>query len=83
MRSATFETGLKPVFHLRIFSRFCAKRIFHLSLVSQLEPSGTNWIKTKENFASREKIRKWKTGLRPLYKFKRRTFHAPNINENI
>jgi hypothetical protein len=31
-------------------------RIFHLSLVSQLEPSGTNWIKTKENFASREKI---------------------------
>jgi hypothetical protein len=33
-------------------------RIFHLSLVSQLEPSGTNWIKTKENFASREKIRK-------------------------
>jgi hypothetical protein len=31
-------------------------------MVSQLEPSGTNWIKTKENFASREKIRKWKTG---------------------
>jgi hypothetical protein len=33
-------------------------------LVTQLEPSGTNWIKTKEKFASREKIRKWKTGLR-------------------
>jgi hypothetical protein len=43
---------------------FRAKRIFHLSLVSQLEPSGTNWIKTKEKFASREKIRKWKTGFR-------------------
>jgi hypothetical protein len=34
-----------------------------LSLVSQLEPSGTNWIKTKEKYASREKIRKWKSGL--------------------
>jgi hypothetical protein len=30
-----------------------------LYLVSQLAPSGTNWIKTKE------KIRKWKTGLNP------------------
>ena len=40
---------------------FGAKRIFHLSLVSQLEPSGINWIKTKEKFASREKIHKWKT----------------------
>jgi hypothetical protein len=38
-----------------------------LSLVSQLEPSGTNWIKTKENFASREKIRKWKTGLTLIF----------------
>jgi hypothetical protein len=40
-------------------------------LVSQLEPSGTNWIKTKENFASREssreKIRKWKTGLTLIF----------------
>jgi hypothetical protein len=53
--------SVKPVFHLRIF---WAKRIFLLSLVSQLEPSGTNWIKIKENFASREKIRKWKTGLK-------------------
>jgi hypothetical protein len=26
--------------------------------------TGTNWIKKKEKFASREKIRKWKTGLR-------------------
>jgi ABC-type cobalamin transport system permease subunit len=26
--------------------------------------TGTNWIKTKEKFASRGKIRKWKTGLR-------------------
>jgi hypothetical protein len=45
---------------------FFARSNFHLSLVSQLEPSGTNWIKTKENFASRKKIRKWKTGLRVL-----------------
>ena len=47
---------------------FRAKRIFHLSLVSQLEPSGTNWIKTKEKFASREKIREWKTGFRSVFK---------------
>ena len=46
------------------FPLFWAKRIFHLSLVSQLEPCGINWIKTKEKVASREKIRKWKTGLR-------------------
>jgi hypothetical protein len=52
----------KPVFHLRIFSR---EANFSFVFVSQLEPSGTNWMKTKENFASREKIRKWKTGLRP------------------
>jgi hypothetical protein len=36
-------------------------------LVSQLEPSGTNWIKTKEKFASRVKIRKWKTGFKPVF----------------
>jgi hypothetical protein len=35
-------------------------------LVSQLEPSGTNWIKTKEKFPSRENIRKWKTGLKEI-----------------
>jgi hypothetical protein len=33
-------------------------------MVSQLEPCGTNWIKTKEKFASREKIRKWKSGFK-------------------
>jgi hypothetical protein len=48
---------LKPVFHLRIFSREA-----NFSFVFGLS-TGTNWIKTKENFASREKIRKWKTGL--------------------
>jgi hypothetical protein len=41
-------------------------RIFHLSLVSQLEPSGTNWIKTKENFASREKISQVETRLKEV-----------------
>ena len=51
------------------FEFFRAKRIFHLSLVSQLEPSGNiNWIKTKEKFASREKIREWKTGFRSVFK---------------
>ena len=55
-------------FYLLALSRFStceffrAKRIFYLSLVSQLEPCGTNWIKTKAKFASREKIRKWKSG---------------------
>jgi hypothetical protein len=63
LRLFTDET-VKLVFHLRIFSREAK----HLSLFSQLEPSGTNWIMTKENFASREKIRKWKTGLRLLYR---------------
>jgi hypothetical protein len=48
---------------LRIFSR---EVNFSFVFVSQLEPSGTNWIKTKENFASREKIRKWKTGFKGL-----------------
>jgi hypothetical protein len=47
-----------PVFHLRIFSREA-----NFSFVFGLS-TGTNWIKTKENFASREKIRKWKTGFR-------------------
>jgi hypothetical protein len=47
----------------RRVDKFRAKRIFYLSLVSQLEPCGTNWIKTKEKFASREKIRKWKSGI--------------------
>jgi hypothetical protein len=52
---------LKPVFHLRIFS--CEANfsfVFGLSTGT----SGTNWIKTKENFASREKIHKWKTGFK-------------------
>jgi uncharacterized pyridoxal phosphate-containing UPF0001 family protein len=41
------------------------RRIFRLSLVSQLpEPSGTNWIKTTEKFATLEKICKRKTGLK-------------------
>jgi hypothetical protein len=45
---------------LRIFSREANfSFVFGLSTGT---PSGTNWIKTKENFASREKIRKWKTG---------------------
>jgi hypothetical protein len=44
------------------FSYLRAKRIFYLSLVSQLGPCATNWIKTKVKFASREKIRKWKSG---------------------
>ena len=43
---------------------FRAKRIFYLPLVSQLEPSGTDWIRTKEKFTFREKIRKWKTGFK-------------------
>ena len=56
---ATMEgnaNNLKPVLHLRIFSREA-----NFSFVFGLS-TGTNWIKTKENFASREKIRKWKTG---------------------
>jgi hypothetical protein len=53
------HTSLMPVFHLGIFSREA-----NLSLASLATgPCGTNWIKTKEKFASREKIRKWKTGL--------------------
>jgi hypothetical protein len=52
--------GLKPVFHLRIFSR---EANFSFVFVSQLEPSGTNWIKTKENFASREKFASGKPAL--------------------
>jgi hypothetical protein len=52
---------VKPVCTCEFFR---AKRIFYLSLVSQLEPCGTNWIKTKEKFASSEKIRKWKSGLK-------------------
>jgi hypothetical protein len=49
-----------PVFHLRIFSREA-----NFSFVIGLSTGtiyGTNWIKTKEKFASRENIRKWKTG---------------------
>jgi hypothetical protein len=45
-----------PVFHLRIFSREA-----NFSFVFGLS---SDWIKTKEKFASREKIRKWKTGFR-------------------
>jgi hypothetical protein len=45
---------------LRIFSREA-----NFSFVIGLS-TGTiwNWIMTKENFASREKIRKWKTGFK-------------------
>jgi hypothetical protein len=39
-----------PVFHLRIFSRED-----NFSFVFGLS-TGTNWIKTKEKFASREKF---------------------------
>jgi hypothetical protein len=56
------RTGNPPLCRFSTCEFFRAKRIFHFYLVSQLEPSGSNWIKTKEKFASREKIRKWKTG---------------------
>jgi hypothetical protein len=56
------RTGNPPLSWFSTGEFFRAKRIFHLSLVSQLQQFGTNWIKTKEKFASREKIRKWKTG---------------------
>jgi hypothetical protein len=49
--------GVKPVFHLRIFSREANFSFVFIQLVP-VERSKTN-----EKFASREKIRKWKTGL--------------------
>ena len=52
LRFNLHSLSVKPVFHLRIFSR---EANFSFVFVSQLEPSGTNWIKTKENFALRAK----------------------------
>jgi hypothetical protein len=45
----------------RSLSRLIFSREANFSFVFGLS-TGTNWIKTKEKFASREKIRKWKTG---------------------
>ena len=49
---------VKPVFHLRIFSREANFSFVFIQLVPVERP------KTNEKFASREKIRKWKTGIR-------------------
>ena len=62
MRSTTESSVCNPHLAFMPVFLFRAKRISYLPLVAQLEPSGTNWIKTKEKFAFREKICKWKTG---------------------
>ena len=65
---------LKPVFHLRIFSREANFSFVFIQLVPHGSSSElsiyiyrVHWVpvarpKTNEKFASREKIRKWKTG---------------------
>ena len=54
--------NVKPDFHLRIFSREANFSFVFIQLVPVERP------KTNEKFASREKIRKWKTGIKGPYR---------------